>query len=233
MRRLVKGVWNVKRTFVLLAVFALSGAVGLGSAVRAFEDKETKKEDDKGTEDTGKKAPLAANVDFTTLELGFSTLETIGSRIDAARLAASPITLASLANELAVAEKVAKKKAKLTSAELYKEATDLAKQRNIKKELEALSLLVQDKTSADELKKLAAKPAEKSRALHGTLHVRNRSRRDLHIYVDGKMIGRVRSGGEASFRVYDRGRKTQLQARTRDGHTYAREYVVGDHRDLT
>ena len=56
------------------------------------------------------------------LNLPFASLSTLGVRIDAARRAGDPVTLAHAASELAVAEKVSGKVTTLTSSQLIEEA---------------------------------------------------------------------------------------------------------------
>ena len=70
--------------------------------------------------------PSAAGVKFRKeLGLPLSSLNTLGTRIDAARRAHDPVALAHAASELATAEKVSGKKASLTSLELAKESAEL------------------------------------------------------------------------------------------------------------
>jgi len=82
----------------------------------------------------------AASVNFRKeLGLPFQSLSTLGSRIDTARRASDPVALAHTASELAVAEKVSGKQAKVTSAALLNESAQLAKLRKQAAELQAVS----------------------------------------------------------------------------------------------
>src|SRR5205085_5697325 len=96
---------------------------------RADEPKGSgQKEDDKQVvESKARKGKPAKAVDFRK-ELGvpYSSLHTLGARIDAARQAHDPVSLGHAASELAVAEKVGGKKASVTSTDLMKEANQLA-----------------------------------------------------------------------------------------------------------
>jgi hypothetical protein len=82
----------------------------------------------------------AASVNFRKeLNLPFQSLSTLGSRIDTARRASDPVALAHTASELAVAEKVSGKQAKITSAAVLKESAELAKLRKQAAELQAVT----------------------------------------------------------------------------------------------
>jgi hypothetical protein len=82
----------------------------------------------------------AASVNFRKeLGLPFQSLSNLGSRIDTARRASDPVALAHTASELAVAEKVSGKQAKVTSAALLNESAQLAKLRKQAAELQAVS----------------------------------------------------------------------------------------------
>ncbi len=96
--------------------------------------------DDKSTlESKAEKRTPATATDFRKeLGLPFPSLGTIGSRIEQARRAHDPVSLAHTANELSVAEKVSGKKASLTSKQVLKESQELAKLRRQEAELNAL-----------------------------------------------------------------------------------------------
>jgi hypothetical protein len=102
------------------------------------------------------------------LNLPYSSLNTLGPRIDAARRASDPVTLAHAANELAVAERVSGKKASLTSSQLIRESAELAKLRRQQKELEAVQrvseqIAGEDDTIALIRKEIALAQAEATR----------------------------------------------------------------------
>src|SRR5262249_22866189 len=81
----------------------------------------------------------ATSVNFRKeLNLPFDSLRTLGSRIEAARRKPDPVALAHAASELAVAEKVAGKKASFTSKQVLQEAAELASLRKQDAELRAV-----------------------------------------------------------------------------------------------
>ena len=76
---------------------------------------------------TPTKATPAAAVKFRKdLNLPYPSLTTLGGRIDAARRAGDPVTLAHAASELNVAEKVSGKTTTLRSWQVLREAAELA-----------------------------------------------------------------------------------------------------------
>jgi hypothetical protein len=82
---------------------------------------------------------VAASVNFQKeLGLSYPSLRTLGARIDAARQAPDPVTLAHAASELDVAEKVSGKKASITAPEILAEAAKLASLRKQEAELKAV-----------------------------------------------------------------------------------------------
>jgi hypothetical protein len=111
----------------------------VGPAKKGKGDTPVVKGKDKQTETTkATKRPRAASINFRkAYGLPLASLGTLGSRIDAARGAPDPVALAHAAGELAVAEKVSKKKASLTSKALLAEAAELAAMRKEIAELKA------------------------------------------------------------------------------------------------
>src|SRR5205814_1963827 len=103
-------------------------------------------------ESKARKGIPVKTVDFRKdLGVPFSSLHTLGSRIDTARQAHDPVSLGHAANELAVAEKVSGKKAAVTSTDLMKEATQLATVRRQVPELQAMLHLNQQIASEQDL----------------------------------------------------------------------------------
>jgi len=93
----------------------------------------------------------AATVKFRKeLGLPYPSLNTLGSRIDAARRAHDPVALAHAANELSVAEKVSGKKASLLAKELVKESAQLAALRRQETELRAVTTVAQSVADTDD-----------------------------------------------------------------------------------
>jgi len=149
------------------------------------------------------KAPTATTVDFAgSLKLPFTSLSSLGARIEQNRLEADPVGLASAAHELGVAEKVSGKKASLTADALKEEVVGLAKLRNQSKELEAVSLLLDDEHARADLQKLAQaakkreseeaaalREGEKGRGLQGTLTIVNLHDIGMRVYVNGVYRG--------------------------------------------
>jgi hypothetical protein len=119
---------------VLTSIALLLGTVAcLGVA------DEPKKDDKQVVESKAVKRQPATAVNFSKeLGLGFPSLKTLGARIETARRTHDPVSLGHAAQELAVAEKVAGKKASMTSTALVKEAAQLAQIRRQEKELQAL-----------------------------------------------------------------------------------------------
>src|SRR6201999_758024 len=97
------------------------------------------------------KVTSAASVKFRKdLGLPLTSLGTLGSRIDAARRAGDPVTLAHAASELHVAEKVSGKTASLPSQQLIKEAAELATVRKQSKEMQATVQVATQLATAEE-----------------------------------------------------------------------------------
>lgn len=157
----------------------------------------------------------ATAVQFTTeLGLSFQSLNGLGVRIDEARRAADPVGLAVAAHELAVAEKVADKKASLSAEAVMKEATKLAKMRDQSRELRAVALLSMDGKAKEELETLAAKAAkaekdleaarksgERPKGLWGTLKVDNLTGAQWRILTNGNPRGIVPPYKDVKFQV--------------------------------
>ena len=118
----------------LLCLFVCASVGGAQDVKKA----DPKKDDKQVVDSKPEKRSSAAGIDFKKeYNLPFSSLNTIGSRIETARRAHDPVALAHLANELSTAEKVSTKKAPVTSTALMKEAAELAQMRREEKELEA------------------------------------------------------------------------------------------------
>jgi hypothetical protein len=180
---------------LLLAGLLTASAVGQGQKPAKGKVIETK----------GAPGKLAAKVDFGALGLNLSGLGTLGARIDQARAAADPVALSLLAKELAVAESISKKQAKIKASDLYAEAVELAKLRQNHDELKALALIVPGKDVKEDLGALATKVAksiedrkngEKTRGIGGSLHVDSRVGLYIDIYVNGIYRGTVSPFGD-------------------------------------
>ncbi len=119
-------------------------------ATATFSQAQQPKKDDPATADKEvvdsriRKKQAVACLNFRKeLGLPFATLSTLGSRIAAARRESDPVAMASAAMELASAERIAGKKASVTSHALINEATDMASLRREPKETHAVLLAAQ------------------------------------------------------------------------------------------
>jgi len=143
-----------KLAFVTLALVA----AGIATYTRAgAEDRKTKG-------DQAAVVVLATTIDFAAdLDLDFAGLKGLGARIELARTAADPVSLAVAAAELGAAEKASGKMARVTSAELLKEAVDQAKRRYKPAELAAIATLVTDEGTKKALTELAVAAKDKEK----------------------------------------------------------------------
>lgn len=211
---------------------------GLIAAIATISFAVTATAQEKSVEGKLEPHPLATSINFSQdLGLSFPSVTQIGARIEAARAAADPVGLASVAKELAALEKVSGKAAALTSAELAHEAVFLAKRRNHSVELKAVAQILGDLAGEDltilaekahkmeHAAKEAKENGEKSRGITQRLHVDNHSQFYLAIYVDANYIGTVAPFGDLYYwvgqGVYE---TTYLDARTGTG--------VGVHKEI-
>lgn len=167
---------------------------------------------------TNDRAP--SSVDALTLnfrkELGVALdyLIPLGRQISDARTSPDPVALAFAANNLAVAERVAGKRAALTADAVLAEAIELAKLRLRAPELTAMALLVGDPKlqaefreladaakQADEARRLELEEGIESKAVHGFVYVTNHTCEHLTIYIDGAAVGCVPPHQRAAFSV--------------------------------
>jgi hypothetical protein len=185
----------------------------------------------------------ACTINFTK-ELGvpLEFLSGLGHRIHEARRAPDPVELAMAGKSLAIAEKVADKKASLTSDEVLKEAVALAAMRENATELAAIIEVVGDNATSTDLKKVLAdakrrEAEEKERAasgataksLFGTLLVRNHTHECLRIFVDGYYVGTVHMGHEHGFYVNAHSHHNILQAICEEGGELVSEDCIHGH----
>ena len=178
---------------------------------------------------TPTRVPSAGAVKFRKdLNLPFTSLSTLGARIDAARRAGDPVTLANAASELAVAEKVSGKATSLTSRQLIEEAAELARLRKQEPELQAVLEvsnkvnLAQEKVAS--LKKeiayiqgltLASRQAlqknEEPTSTPRKLIVNNYTNQYIDIQVNGYLQGQVLPGASQVFMLDQRWSPTILK----------------------
>jgi hypothetical protein len=225
---------------------ALLGLVGLLSSAPAEEPKKAPPDDQEVVTSKKVTLPLAAKVNFRKqLGLSYPSLATLGKRIDAARRAHDPVTLANLASELSVAESVAGKKASITSDELIKDAQKLAKLRNQQAELNAI-LKVQNQIAARDEDiaitqqciadaKKAAASAQESVAFNQNptwtprkVLVNNYSSDYMDIWVNGHYKGQVAPGMSRTFVIEHRWNPTVLTAYgDQDSDNWGPRYIWG------
>jgi hypothetical protein len=151
-----------------------------------------------------KSTPAAAVQFRKDLNLPYPSLATLGGRIDAARRAGDPVTLAHAAGELHTAEKVSGKTASLTSKQLIGEAAELAGLRRQEAELKAVLHVSDQVTLAEqnvaELKKLIAmnqavkrgiEKYEEPRDAPRKVVVNNYTTQYIDVQVNGYLKGQV------------------------------------------
>jgi hypothetical protein len=123
-------------------VLLAAGPLGLAGKPKAKDEQVVKSK-------AGKRTP-AKTINFKkAFGLPFDSLGTLGGRIDAARRKPDPVALAHQASELAVAEKVSKKKASLTSKALLAESAELARLRKQVAEMKAVFAVHQQIAEAE------------------------------------------------------------------------------------
>jgi uncharacterized protein (TIGR03000 family) len=172
--------------------------------------------------------PTAASVKFgKQLGLNDPALATLGSRIDAARRAHDPVALALAASELAAAEKVAGKKASLTSMVLASESAELAGLRRQETELrsvlavqeqiagakDTITTLRQSLADAQAQSKADSEAIRRSQEPTGgsrILIVNNNTAQYVDFWVNGYWKGQVMPGFSELFVIEHRRNPTVL-----------------------
>lgn len=228
----------MQRKFYLMAgLFAALGLVLATEAGQPLGKKATE------IESKAEQSTSPATVNFAKdLDLSFPSLVTLGGRIEDARQQADPVALALLARELKVAEDVSGKTTSVKSADLAKEAAEVAKLRFNPQEIKAVAMTIGDKEAKKSLMDVAEKAneyqiaqakaresGEKTRGITGTLHVDSRVRGStLTVYVNGYRVGVVGPYGDSYFYIghqpYD---NTYLYARSGCGCYTWRRTVSG------
>lgn len=215
----------IDRTKIGLGLLVL-----LGAACFTPADPPAKGDDEEVVSSKATPKMPAASVNFRQqLNLPFATLGTLGGRVDAARRAHDPVALANAAAELSVAEKVAGKKASVTSNQLAAEAAELAKMRRQEKELRAvLRVSEQIQDAADNIASLkesialAKQQAASDQAAADanaeptwtprTVVVNNYTTQYLDVYVNGNYKVQVAPGMQQTFLIEHRWNPTILTA---------------------
>ena len=205
-------------------MFRFSGAVVLGCLIIVGSPAQPPKpeappvEQQVVTSKSAKSSPAAAVKFRKDLNLPYPSLATLGGRIDAARRAGDPVTLANASSELLTAERVSGKSASLTSKQLIGEAAELASLRKQEAESDAV-LHVSDKvTLAEEqvanLKKQIAYAqgvtAAEKRAIGSKeeptnaprkVIVNNYSTQYIDVQINGYLKGQVNPGTTKTFTI--------------------------------
>jgi hypothetical protein len=239
---------SVALRYAIAVIFALGGAC----ATLESQQPQGEANDQESVDSKAKKAPSASQVDFkAALGLPFSSLGTLGSRIDAARHAHDPVSLAHAANELAVAEKVSGKQATMTSSALLQESAQLAKLRRQAAELEAVSRVADQVSTEQEvvasLKKdiiLARQQAEAETAslrrnaqptdAPRKIVINNYTAQYVDIWVNGSEKTQVQPGQSTSFTLDHKWNPTTLTAYgNQDNSQWGPRYVWGRFKTYT
>jgi hypothetical protein len=229
--------------FVTATCLTLADPPGTGGS--AADDQQVVKS--KGTPKTP-----AASVNFRQqLGLSFPSLGTLGSRVDAARRAHDPVTLANAAQELSVAEQVSGKKASVTSSQILKESAELAKLRRQSKELQAvLRVSEQLQDAADNIASLNATIALTKQQIAAdqkatnvnleptwsprTVVVINYTPQYFDIWVNGNYKVQVAPGMQQTFYIEHRWNPTILTAYGNDDSTtWGPRYIWGRFKTYT
>ena len=242
---------SVHRTVSGLALIGLLSLVSILPADTPKKSAPTG--DDKQVVDS-KATPrtAAASVNFRQqLGLPFPSLGTLGTRVDAARRAHDPVSLANASSELAVAEKVAGKKAAVTSSQLFKESVELAKMRRKEKELQALvkvanQVEVQEDNIAllrDSLrlakedvqqKELQAAQNKEPTWAPRTVVINNYTTQYIDLYVNGNYKTQVAPGMQQTCIIEHRWNPTVLTAYgDADVNTWGPRYIWGQFKKYT
>jgi len=234
----MKTMWTSSMLRVVAAAAVVVALVGSGGAVgRLPADRvaDTKKPDpaDNDKESFTTKATTrtpATAVNFNkSLGLPFDSLRTLGARIEAARRKPDPVALAHQASELAVAEKVSKKTATLTSKALLQESAELAASRKQAAELQAvyqvalqnqveehnIAILKEQIAMAQQIAKqdkdyLNSKeePTNKPRQVV----VNNYTEQYVDVYINGNYMTQLNPGSSQTFTINQRINPTTLKA---------------------
>lgn len=211
-------VYGVKAAVALAAVVASAAALPTQQPKKA----EPPPVDQQVIKSKPTKGAAAASVKFRKdLGLPHPSLGTLGSRIDAARRAGDPVTLANAASELAVAEKVSGKTAGLTSKQLLAESAELAAVRRQETELRSVlqvanNLQVEEATlnnlkkqlafaqQQTALEKDALKKNQEPTSTPRKVIVNNYSTQYIDIQINGYLRGQVNPGSTQVFTIDQR-----------------------------
>jgi hypothetical protein len=232
------------KRYLLMFGLACGLVISAGHFTTGAKAEDKEKGETKSIEAKLEKASPAKDIDFAgSIGLNTDSVANLGERIDAARAAGNPITLATLAAELTAAEKAGGKKASLTGEALLKEAVDLAKLRNKSGELKQLSALVSDKATSDDLAALVKKAADKEalekkavpRGVGGRLYVQNGTEYTVNISINGVVLFHVYPYRDYSWYIgHSASTNTVIGARASNGQwAWQNTVVFGNYGDYT
>jgi len=231
-------------SLLLVPILGLTIGVGTGSQIQGQEGGkkeggilklESKREKDNTL------APDFANA----FDLPFASVETLGTRLMAARKTMNPIALAMVAVEIGVNEKVSGKKAEVTAETVHKEAVELATMRFVSSELKALALLTKDTVISKELATLSQKAA-KAEAEHTAdfksgikergivyLRVSNHANHHVDVYENGRYLGRVHGHSHHVFHTphLRHDHAVHLRAHDHRGNHWRAHTIHGNHHE--
>jgi hypothetical protein len=226
--------------------------LGLLGSVTQAQIPEAEKEDQQTVTSKAEKQPLAGNIDFRKeLGLPFPSLGTLGSRVDAARRAQDPVSLAHAASELNVAESVSGKKASLTSSDLIKESAQLAALKRQATELTAVQRVATQIGSETELvtnlKKETALAQEQAKSETAAIRrneaptnaprrvlVNNYTTQYVDVYVNGIMKTQVGPGQSKWFVIEHKWNPTVLKGYgNEDNSSWGPRYIWGTFKTYT
>jgi hypothetical protein len=220
---------------VAVAAVVLVGSGGIDHRLPAVRADDTKKSDpadndrESFTTKATKRTPATAINFNKSLGLPFDSLRTLGSRIEAARRKPDPVALAHQASELAVAEKVSKKTAGLTSKALIQESAELAAARKQEAELQAVqqvALQVQVEEQNIKLLKeqiaMSQQIAKQDREAFNSKQeptskprqviVNNYTSQYVDVYINGNYMNQLDPGSSQVFTLNQRINPTTLKA---------------------
>lgn len=217
--------------------------IGLASIATAADPPATEKVFRCKIADARPTCGAACAVNFSQqLGVPLEYLGSIGHRISQARRAPDPVDLALAAQALAVAEKVAGKKAAITAEQVQAESLELAKMRGVSSELAALALILPDQAIQQDLQKQltlarkrdqeaqeSSKSDEVDKELFGTLTVTNHTAECLRIYVGGRYVGTVHAGYTGNYHVHDHNNPTHFDAYCEEDGELVREANLFGH----
>ncbi|MFN4260189.1 MAG: hypothetical protein ACK4RK_12905 [Gemmataceae bacterium] len=226
--------------FVALMLSVVGAGVAVGQQLPPPEP-----DDQQAVTTKGQQRVPATTIDFNdAYGLPYSSLGTLGARIEAARKAGDPVGLAHAANELAVAEQVSGKKAPITANDVWNETIQLANMRRQVAELKAMVHMTQQQANlqaqANELKKNlasaeqlaktesdAARAGKEIKAVAPRITIHNNTDQYADVYVNGHFQIRVAPYESKWFVVEHKWNPTVLTGYGSGSITWGPRYIWG------